>query len=545
MEAQHPQIPAPISPTGNVWRRTSLESQGSGDGGTGSHYRRSFSASSSTGGSAIVRGEPVSSALHATPSHQRLCLLPLHLPSDASIPLCVRVQVQRCQTADFCLSTCDHPAGLVACVGSRSVSAGPHLSDATVRAAMSSDSVQAAISAASSSPDSPKLLASAIASPAGSPLLGSPLRSSSEALSPDAPTRLSVQISPHTPEPLGVLDEPDVGDSSAAANGPGDVAAGSGGAEAAPQDASPAEAEAATPDEASIAAAAAEMHAAAMASAESGGSDGFGDFADAQQGAAAAADQAAPPEQPAPVAAEAPEAACEPAAPEEAPTAASAPAADAPAAVPAEAPAAEAPAAAAPADAPADESDDDFGDFDQAEAVPSPPAEPKAAAQQPAAPVALPAKLAPPAATPRTQPLAAPASPPPPPLVQLPKSEALVAAQAAAANKGGTTGSILDLENSEFEAAVAAILAEDLGSTQQGSEPFADVTALLTLADLQGQQPATDAPSERVAPIPWRSSQVCAGCCPLQATGLYMPPSLHQPPSWLHWAQFWCECADA
>lgn len=57
VEAQHPTMPAPVSPTGHVWRRTSLESQGSGDGGTGSRYRRSFSARSTTGSPAIVRGE--------------------------------------------------------------------------------------------------------------------------------------------------------------------------------------------------------------------------------------------------------------------------------------------------------------------------------------------------------------------------------------------------------------------------------------------------------------------------------------------------------
>lgn len=490
--------------------------------------------------------------------------------------------------------------------GSRAVSAGPSVSDhETFKAAMGSDTVQAAISAAST-PDSPEPM---YISHAATPLRGS-------ISSPENPTRLSSRSSPQTPDPEAPLSNSAVPEESAfgdfsTAESPGDAPADSTAAGVADTElsagvpskdsevsrvrtstgqAADTQPGVSSPVTRSIAAAvaAAEMHTAAMVSAPSGESDGFGDFEDAdgtaavtspesehspeaQQPTEASSAITAPPEQdpqpqqPAELTEEAPAEAEEPAtdtaAPEqglqpqqpakvtaEAPAEAETPETDTsvpeqgpprpqqPAevtdAAPAEAdPPTEASAAAkAPVAMPADESDDEFGDFDQAEAQASPPddefgdfdqpeaqpspppAEPKsvepakATAQPP--PTAPAVKLAPPALAQPKLP-AAPAQAPLPPPAQLPKSEALAAAQAAAADTAGDTGSILDLGYTEYQSLVAALLAEGNPAAQheRNTKAAAEGT-LLTLADLQGEQPAARVPAERVTPMPWRSSQV-------------------------------------
>lgn len=452
VEAQNPHMPAPVSPSGNVWRRSSLESQGSGEGSGSGRYRRSVSARSSGGGgsSTIVRG-------------------------------------------------------------ARSVSAGPNMPEhADVKAAIDSPMVRAAISAASS-PDSPRLLSAAASASPDSMSPGS-ARGSWGRPSPEGPTRLSMQSSPLspalspelTPAPLSMPGGSNFGafteageaapaaDSPAQAQAPADSPA-----EAEPPASSselaaqpqamevgappsepPAAEETAAAEPLSAAVAASQSHDSETASAPSAGSDDdFGDFEDAEPGAVAEPPIAQPAVQPVDIA-------------DKEPAAAS------PATI----------AAAEPAGASADNSDDDFGDFDQADAMPSPPpAEPtSAAATQPKAdtPGAL---LPAPAALQRPQPAAAPAPPPPAP-VQLPKSEALAAAQAAASKMGGATGSILDLEGAHFQSAIAAILAEGLGGPPLNGK-HESTAALLTLADLDGQQPTAEVASQRVVPIPWRSSQ--------------------------------------
>jgi hypothetical protein len=569
--------------------------------------------------------------------------------------------------------------------GSRAVSAGPSVSDhETFKAAMGSDTVQAAISAASSTPDSPEPM---YISHAHTPLRGG--------VSPEHPPRLSSQSSPQTPDPevptsdSAAPEESVLGDFSTAES-PGDAPADSTAAGIADREllagvpgkssemswvststgqAADTQPGVSSPVTRSIAAAvaAAEMQTAAMASAPSGESDGFGDFEDADDAAAVtspeskhsrvaqqpteapsevtappeqgpqpqqpakatveapaeaeapatgtsaevtdaapaetespARDSSAPeqvqqPQQPAEVIGEAPAEAEPPAtdslAPEqgppqsqqqpaeiiaEAPAEAETPAADTaapeqgpaqpqqPAEVTGEAsaeaePPTEASAAAeVPVAAPADGSDDEFGDFDQAEAQPSPPddefgdfdqadaqpssppAEPKsvepakASAQPPPSAPAF--KLAPPAPAQPKLP-AAPAPAPLPPPAQLPKSEALAAAQAAAADNGGDSGSILDLGYTEYQTLVAALLAEGNPAVQhEWTMEDAAEGRLLTLADMQGeQQPTARAPAERVTPMPWRSSQV-------KSTYL-LSPATHEPPNPCPSRPSWVPCA--
>ena len=111
VEAQHQHLPAPVSPTGNVWRRTSMEAQDGGDG-AGNRYRRSFSARSS-GGSSGVKGQAIS-----VPSHRQGHVGHVVLPRLAGTPLMTQdVRIAAMHKVSYRLSWhCDWPQAAARCL---------------------------------------------------------------------------------------------------------------------------------------------------------------------------------------------------------------------------------------------------------------------------------------------------------------------------------------------------------------------------------------------------------------------------------------------